>query len=48
MSGYGDIGDKAHTVSYCPMKLRAGRLSSEGGVREEEDNVGLPHQQDDA
>ena len=39
MSGCGDIGDKAHTVSYCPMKLRAGRLSSEGGARDEDTDL---------
>ena len=37
----GETGDKAHTVSYCPKKLRR-RLSSESGAREEEDDPRIP------
>ena len=32
----------AHTVSYCPRKLRARRLSSEGGAREEDTDPHIP------
>ena len=42
MSRCGDTGDKAHTVSYCPTKLRARRLSSEGGAREEDTDPRIP------
>ena len=45
MSRCGETGDRAHTVSYCPRKLRAGgrRLSSDGGTREEgEDDPRIP------
>ena len=31
-----------HTVSYCPRKLRARRLSSEGGAREEDIDPRIP------
>ena len=30
------------TVSYCPRKLRARRLSSEGGAREEDIDPRIP------
>ena len=42
MSRCGDTEDKAHTVSYCPRKLWARRLSSYGGVREEDTDPRIP------
>ena len=42
LSRCGETGDRAHTVSYCPKKLRTGRRMSDGAREEESEDPRIP------